>query len=154
MTHRSRHLHWLPIALIGSCLAGPVLGDEPNGAGEPDRSPIALALTADGRRLLVANQTAGSVSWVDPVAGRVVSELRTGDRPSGVAVSPDGKTGVVAHWYGYDLAILGLGPDRVEVVGRVEVGPEPRGVAIAGDGRTAYVAVGASNEVVRVDLAD
>ena len=107
MTHRSRHLHWLPIALLGSCLAGPVLGDEPNGAGEPDRSPIALALTADGRRLLVANQTAGSVSWVDPVAGRVVSELKTGDRPSGVAISPDGMTGVVAHWYGYDLAILG-----------------------------------------------
>jgi YVTN family beta-propeller protein len=156
MTHRSRHLQMqiLSIALVGSCLATPVRGDEPKGADEPDRSPVALALTADGRRLLVANQTAGSVSWVDPGAGRVVSELKTGDRPSGVAISKDGRTGVVAHWYGYDLAVLSLQPDRVEVVGRIEVGPEPRGVAIAGDGRTAYVAVGASNEVVRVDLTD
>ena len=38
------------------------------------------------------------------------------------------------------------------MAGRVEVGPEPRGVAIAADGATAYVAVGVSNEVVRVDL--
>ena len=35
---------------------------------------------------------------------------------------------------------------------RIEVGPEPRGVAMTADGSTAYVAVGVSNEVVRVDL--
>ncbi len=80
--------------------------------------------------------------------------MKTGDRPSGVAVSRDSKVGVVAHWYGYDLAILDLTADRVEVVGRVEVGPEPRGVVISPDGRLAYVAVGASNEVVRVDLTE
>jgi DNA-binding beta-propeller fold protein YncE len=64
----------------------------------------------------------------------------------------DGTRGAVAHWYGYDLAVLDVGPDRLKVVGRVEVGPEPRGVAIAADGTTAFVAVGASNEVVRIDL--
>lgn len=32
---------------------------------EPHRSPIALALSADGTRLLAANQTAGTVSLVD-----------------------------------------------------------------------------------------
>jgi DNA-binding beta-propeller fold protein YncE len=59
---------------------------------------------------------------------------------------------VVTNWYGYDLAVLDVGPDKLKVVGRVEVGPESRGVAIADDGKIAYVAVGASNEVVRVDL--
>ena len=130
------------------------MADGPQAADEPDRSPIALALTVDGNRLLVANQTAGSVSWVDTRLGKVLAELKTGDRPGGVAVSRDGKVGVVAHWYGYDLAILDLSSDRVAVVGRVEVGPEPRGVVISPDGRLAFVAVGASNEVVRVDLAD
>ncbi len=48
--------------------------------------------------------------------------------------------------------MLALKDDRISVVGRVEVGPEPRGVAIAPDGKMAYVAVGVSNEVVRVDL--
>src|SRR5262245_54130743 len=116
------------------------------------RSPIALAISTDGTRLLTANQTSGSVSLVDTAAGRVLAEVDTGDKPAGVALSKDGRRGAVAHWYGYDLAILEVGPESLRVVGRVEVGPEPRGVAIAADGKTAYVAVGVSNEIVRVDL--
>src|SRR6185437_8305132 len=117
---------------------------------EPNRSPVALALSADGRRLLTANQTAGSVSLVDAESGRVLHEVATGDRPAGVALSKDGRCGVVTHWYGGDLALLDIEPDGVKVSGRVKVGPEPRGVALTPDGKKAYVAVGASNEVVRV----
>jgi len=121
-------------------------------AEEPDRSPIALSLNAQGSRLLVANQSSGTVSWIDVREARVLSEIRTGDKPSGVAISPDGKRGVVAHWFGYDLAILDLEPNPVRVIGRVEVGPEPRGVVIDRSNGTAYVAVGVSNELIRVDL--
>jgi len=151
VSHRSR---FLATVLAAATLAGPSRAEGPKAEAEVDRSPIALAIAADGSRLLVANRTAGSVSLVDPKAGRVIREVATGDRPSGVAISADGKLGVVAHWSGYDLAILGLEADKAAIVGRVEVGPEPRGVVISADGRTAYVAVGASNEVVRVDLAD
>jgi YVTN family beta-propeller protein len=119
---------------------------------EPHRSPIALALSADGSRLLTANQTADTVSLVDTAAGRVLHEVKTGEKPAGVALSRDGRRGVVTHWYGYDLAVLELKDDRIAVVGRVEVGPEPRGVTVSSDGTTAFVAVGVSNEVVRVDL--
>ena len=55
---------------------------------------------------------------------------RPATKPAGVALSTDGRRGVVTHWYGYDLAVLDVGSDKLEVVGRVEVGPEPRGVAI------------------------
>jgi YVTN family beta-propeller protein len=65
---------------------------------EPHRSPIALALSADGSRLLVANQTAGTVALLDTKAARVVDEVKTGEKPSGVALSKDGRRGVVAHW--------------------------------------------------------
>jgi YVTN family beta-propeller protein len=119
---------------------------------EPHRSPIALALSPDGRHLLTANQTAGTVSLVDVVAGKVLHEIPTGDRPAGVAISADGRTAAVTHWYGYDLARLKIEGGRLEVTGRVEVGPEPRGVAISADGKTAYVAVGVANEVVKVEL--
>lgn len=123
---------------------------EPKDGAYP--SPIALALSADGSRLLVANQGTGTVALVDSKAGKVVAEVATGDKPAGVALSRDGKRGVVTHWYGYDLAVLAVRPDGLKVVGRVDVGPEPRGVVLSKDGATAYVAVGASNEVVRVDL--
>ncbi len=122
-------------------------------ADEVDRSPIALAVSADGSRLLVANQSAGSVSLVDLASKRVIRETKTGDRPIGVAISPDGRRGLVAHWFGYDVAVLDLTDDRLAIEGRVEVGPEPRGVVISGDGSTGFVALGASNEVVRVNLA-
>lgn len=130
------------------CLASAL----PTWADEPDRSPIALALSADGARLLTANQTSGTVSLIDTAARKVIAETPTGEKPAGVALTPDGKRGVVTHWYGYDLAVLEIGPEAIQVVGRIEVGPEPRGVALSPDGATAYVAVGVSNQVVRVDL--
>jgi len=119
---------------------------------EPHRSPIALALSTDGTRLLVANQTAGTVSLVDTKAARVLHELKTGEKPAGVAISKDGRRGAVTHWYGYDVCVLEIKDDRLALAGRVDVGPEPRGLAIKADGSTAYVAVGASNDVARVDL--
>ena len=125
------------------------VGDE---SAVPHRSPIALAIAPDGSRLLTANQTSDSVTLVDPKSGKVLAEAVTGREPSGVAFSPDATRAVVAHWSGYDLAVLAIGDDSIEVVSRVEVGPEPRGVAIGPDGRTAYVAVGVANQVVRIDL--
>ncbi len=149
MPKRPKRLSVLTLALFALVLS---VRSEAQEAKSIDRSPIALALTSDGSRLLVANQTAGSVSLVDPKSGTVIRETPTGDRPDSVAISRDGKIGVVAHWYGYDLAILDLSDDKLTVVGRVEVGPEPRGVVVSADGSTAYVTIGVSNEVARVDL--
>jgi YVTN family beta-propeller protein len=126
---------------------------EPKSASsdEPHRSPIALAISADGTRLLVANQTSDTVSLLDPKGARVLDELKTGEKPAGVGVSRDGRRGVVTHWYGYDLTLLEIKDDKIRVTGRVEIGPEPRGVALSADGTVAFVAVGVSDEIVRVD---
>jgi YVTN family beta-propeller protein len=127
--------------------------DTKKGDETVDRSPIALALSADGSLLVTANQTSGSVSLIDTSGGKVIDEIKTGDKPAGVAISADGKRAVVAHWYGYDIVLLDIKSGAISIAGRVEVGPEPRGVAISLDGATAYVAVGVANEVARVDLA-
>lgn len=148
-----------PLAVAAALLALAFLAPAPAPADDPpapkadtDRSPVALALSKDGRRILTANQTSGTVSLVDTAAGKVLAEILTGERPAGVAFSPEGKRAAVTHWFGYDLAVLEVGADTLKLVGRVEVGPEPRGVTIASDGVTAYVAVGVANEVVRLDL--
>jgi len=124
----------------------------PAAKDEPHRSPIALALSSDGTRLLVANQTAGSISLADTASGKVLHELATGDKPAGVAISSDGTRGVVTHRFGYDLALLKIDRDRMTITGRVEAGPKPRGVVLDQGGKTAFVAVGAANEIARVDL--
>ncbi|APW63357.1 beta-propeller fold lactonase family protein [Paludisphaera borealis] len=157
---------WISLALgIVAVVATLAIGGRRSSAGGPEspdsrakvqaevhRSPVALALSADGRRLLTANQTAGTVSLVDAGSAKVLDEIATGDRPAGVAISADGRRGAVAHWYGYDLAVLEIQNDKLRVVGRLEVGPEPRGVALSRDGKTAFVAVGVADEVARVDL--
>jgi YVTN family beta-propeller protein len=125
---------------------------KPKAQADVHRSPVALALSADGRRLLTANQTSGTVSLIDAASARVLDEIPTGDKPAGVAISADGRRGLVAHWYGYDLAVLEIQGDKLRVVGRIDVGPEPRGVVIARDGKTAFAAVGVTDEVARVDL--
>src|SRR5437870_8437145 len=61
-----------------------------------DRSPIALALTPDEKWLVTANQTAGTVSLVDVEAGTIAAELPCGTRPSGIAISPDGRRVLVS----------------------------------------------------------
>jgi YVTN family beta-propeller protein len=157
---------WISVGVgVVATLAAAMIGGRPSSAGGADgpgaeakvradvhRSPFALALSVDGQRLLTANQTAGTVSLVDVGSLKVLDEVETGDRPAGVAISADGRRGAVAHWYGYDLAVLEIRDDTLRVVGRVDVGPEPRGVALSKDGKTAYVAVGVANEVARVDL--
>ncbi|MFM1943113.1 MAG: hypothetical protein RI897_2095 [Verrucomicrobiota bacterium] len=75
-----------------------------------EREPVAMAMTGDGRWLLVANllhngrsdgvEVAAGVSVVDAVEGRVVKTLRL---PNGsgylnaVEISPDGRWAVVTH---------------------------------------------------------
>src|SRR3954454_20905460 len=59
--------------------------EEDSAAKNP--SPIALALSADGSRLLVANQGTGSVALIDPKEGKVLADVTTGDRPAGVALA-------------------------------------------------------------------
>lgn len=149
----TRWMAWTAtVAALVAAFPAPTPGED---APVPDASPIALAVvpTDAGTRLLVANQTAGSVGWVDPATGRVIGTVPVGERPGGVAASPAGTLGVVTLERGYDVAILKLTPGGAPaVVGRVAVGPEPRGVVVGPDGRTAFVAVGAGNEVVRVDL--
>jgi DNA-binding beta-propeller fold protein YncE len=142
----ARFLGVLILTATSPALAGP-----PRNAENP--SPIALSLSADGGRLVVANQGTGTVALIDPKGGKLIAGTTTGEKPAGVALSADGRIAVVSHWYGSDVAILEVGADRLAVIGRVEVGPEPRGIALSQDKKTAYVALGASNEVVRIDLA-
>ncbi len=137
----------LALLIVFSCLASA------QSAENSDRSPVSLAVYQGGKRLVTANQTSGSVSLVDTTTRKVLHELPTGDKPAGIAVTADGKTAVVSHWYGYDVAVLKIEGDRLSVLGRIEVGPEPRGVAISNDSKSAYVAVGVSDEIVRIDLS-
>jgi DNA-binding beta-propeller fold protein YncE len=124
----------------------------PAEAVEPDRSPVALALTPGEKWLVTANQTAGTVSLIDVEKGRVAAEAACGRRPAAVTVTPDGQHALVTSMEGGDLTIFSLAEGKLMPAGRVRLGFEPRGVAVSPDGKRAYVALTAANAVAVVDL--
>jgi YVTN family beta-propeller protein len=117
---------------------------------EPERSPMAVAVSADGRIALTANSGSDSATLIDLEAGRALAEVPVGKRPLGVALSRDGKRAVVTNSRSGSLCILDLSP--LAVAATVPVGHEPRGVALSPDGARAYVALAGEDAVVAVDL--
>ncbi len=114
----------------------------------PDRSPLDVALSDDGRWALSANAGADSVSLVDLSTGKAVAELPVGRRPASVAFA--GRRAVVSLLRAGALALLDVQPPSLTLLAVIPVGEEPRGVAIAGD--RAYVALAGEDAVAAVDL--
>ncbi len=134
-------------ALVFSTLSI-ALAQEP----ERDRSPLGLAVSADGRWAVTANATADTASLVDLEEGAVTAEVPVRGRPFAVALSPDGKRAVVTSLLGGSITVLDLAPPAMRVAGSAGVGYQPRGVAIARDGRRAFVALSGDDAVAVVDL--
>ena len=120
-------------------------------ADDVDRSPLALAVSDDGRVCLTANHTSGSVSLIDFASGRVLHELAVGNGPADVAWI-DGSTAVVSLLHDDALAIVTRSGESLKLTRKVPVGDEPRGLALSKDRRTAFVALGGDDAVAMLDL--
>ena len=100
--------------------------------------------------LFVSNEAKG-VAVLDGATGRIEGELRTGPRPRGMALSPDGRT----------LYVAASNADRIEawdVASRRPVrfynsGSDPERFALSGDGKRMYIANEDASAVSFLDLA-
>ncbi|XAS67039.1 bifunctional YncE family protein/alkaline phosphatase family protein [Micrococcaceae bacterium Sec5.7] len=114
--------------------------------------PAGLALTPDGKRLVVADQLADAVSVVDLATGHVAT-TPAGHRPLSVTVSPDGTTAYVTNQGASDLSavdITGAEPKTSRTLG---AGLHPNKSVLSKDGRNLYVANGDDDTVSVVDTA-
>ena len=68
-------------------------------------------------------------------SGVVVAEMPCGERPSGLALTPDGKTLLVSGTFAGDVRFYSLDGESLTEIGRVRPRFEPRGIAISPDGR-------------------
>ena len=119
-----------------------------------DRSPVDLAIVADGTLLVTANQASSSVSLVDIVSGSVLDEITVGRRPEYISCTPDGKSILVSCSAGGVVDVLTIEDGKLRVDVSIPVGFHPHGLAITKDSRTAYVALTAANQVGVIDLAE
>ena len=134
---------WLLLLPLAALAAVPVV------AG-PWRTPVAVAISADGRWLATANRAAGTVSLLD-ATGAIAAELPIGGRPAAIAPRGPDRFVAVAEESG-DVVALDVREGRLVETGRIHVGFEPHDVVVSADGSTAWVPLAASAAIVRVDL--
>lgn len=99
--------------------------------------PEQFAISADGKRLFVANEDAATLSVVDTGSGAVVQRIGVGREPEGVGLTPDGRWVLVTNES--DSTVSMIDTRSLKLLRSVRVGQRPRDVAFTPDSATAYV---------------
>ncbi len=115
-------------------------------------SPSALVADSQGKTLYIAEETANQVAVFDIAAGKVKKVISLPDRPSGLALAPDGRMLYVT---------VGTPNGRVRVVdlktgksvSRIRAGHTPNAPVVSPDGKTLYVCNRFNGNVAVYDLA-
>jgi YVTN family beta-propeller protein len=116
--------------------------------------PVGLdprAVTLAGQRAYVANQGSDSLSVIDLAEGTVVATQPVGDRPRGVALSPDGSRLFVAELG--DDTVRHLDASTLETLALTPVPDRPCGLAVTPDGARLLVTHLLRGDVTVIPLA-
>lgn len=111
------------------------------------RDPEAFDLSADGKRLYVANEETAELSVVELPDGNVSKRIPVGGEPEGVSLSPDGSAVYVTSEEDAIVSVIDARTDAV--VATVPVGKRPRAIAFAKD--RAFVTAEGSGKVSVID---
>ena len=112
--------------------------------------PKDLAITPDGRHLLVSNWCSYDVSVVDLATDREIRRVKVGKYPRGIAVTPDSRSAYIAMLGGSRIARLDLTDFRVHYI--PGVGGAPRDAILDPRGRYLYLTLSLGDGVVKLDL--
>ncbi|TLS37303.1 beta-propeller fold lactonase family protein [Pseudalkalibacillus caeni] len=111
-----------------------------------------IVINKAGDTIYTANIDVGTVTVVDRETKEVTAEIKVGDHPEQLAISPDEKFLYVTCRRDNKVDVVSL--EKQKVVDSIEVGIEPYGVVTSQDGKTLYVANYRSNTVSVVDLIE
>ena len=116
------------------------------------RGPVALIVSADGRRVLTANRRTGTISIVDPVARRVISETAVGKKLSSLVSVPGTPLLLTTDEAQHQVILAAQQDDRIQVVARLPVAAYPVNAACRSDGTRCYVVSLWSRRLSVVDI--
>jgi YVTN family beta-propeller protein len=111
--------------------------------------PEQLAITADGKRLFVANEDGARVSVFDLAANAVVKTIPVGAEPEGVTISPDGRVVYVTSEEAGE--VYAIDTTSYAVLARIPVGHRPRSIGFTPDGARAFVTLENDGAVAAID---
>jgi len=93
----------------------------------------------------------GAFSVIDTTTGTVITSVKVGRGPKGVAVVPNGKTAYVANSGSNNVSVIDTSTNTV--TDTVKVGDNPSEVAVSPDGKKVYVVNEDSNTTSVIDTA-
>ncbi len=135
-------------------LSSPLASPSSSPSGNRYPSPSDLALVPGTDLALVCQQGTDTVTLVDVAKGTKVASLPTGRRPSGVAVSHDGKRAAVANLWDGSVSLFEIKNQSLDSQGAFAVGHMPRGISfVAGTGQF-VVALAGDNEIALASFAE
>ena len=111
------------------------------------RWPAAIAHHAQSNYVLVAHRGSDTVGFVDRTRKVLEDALWVGDEPTGLALSPDGKTLYVSLATMRKVAVVDV--DKRLVLTHIDVGFDPRALVLSSDGSRLYVASYRSGDKVK-----
>ncbi len=114
------------------------------------KTPVNLAVSANGERIYVVCEHSDSVIVVDSAIGAVVKEIPVGRRPHDAALSPDGTRVYVSNRMSASLSVIDTSDLRV--IAEITVGHEPHGVVVDPTGKKLVVLNTADDTASIVDL--
>jgi YVTN family beta-propeller protein len=89
-----------------------------------ESSPVAAAVTPDGRWLYVVNRGSNSVSAIDLKEQRVAARLPVGSVPAGLAMAASGEALYVTDSQSNALSVIS--PEKQSVIGTIALNPPPQ----------------------------
>ena len=112
--------------------------------------PKYLAVTPDGRYVLVSNWCSYSLSVVSVASGKEIKRLHLGAYPRGIAVNSSSTTAYVAIMGSTEIAKVHLSDFSVSYIH--DVGSGPRHLVMDPAGRYLYVTLNGAGMVAKLDL--
>ncbi|HYG95597.1 MAG TPA: beta-propeller fold lactonase family protein [Solirubrobacterales bacterium] len=119
--------------------------------------PSTLAITPDGKTLIVGAEGGDNLTIIDTQSNQVVTTIPltfegVSQEASTIAIAPNGKTAYVLSYSLEGILVLDLQTNQI-VGSPIPIGPEPWGVAFSPDGSFAYATTLENDEIVVIDTA-
>lgn len=132
---KRRMLNPVLLCALSAVAVAALLYPEAGAKGERYHSPAALVLSAEGKTLYAADQTADQVAIIATATGKVEGTVTVRD-PRGLALAADGKTLYVSS--GVEDKVYRVDTAARKVTGSVATGRQPLGLVLSPGGQTLY----------------
>jgi YVTN family beta-propeller protein len=115
---------------------------------------VGIAITPDADKIFVTNLAGGLIKVIDAKTYQVTDDIKVGDTPSNITISPRGGQAFVTN---YGRGKIGrvdfIDTSTHRVLGEVEVGVRPLAAVVSELEDRLYVVCGGSNDLYVIDTA-